>query len=180
VAWQKERSHERPSVEQGRRKNQTRNNFQEEPENYERSERDNGYARKALMEPGTEISRRSYVLEERGNRLDLQENHGTGVLEASIRNFKRNTKKEELVLVEGSAPSQTKEETACRAGVGIVEAPAPNDRKRERSSQQGAARDERPQEGSGCSGWRTGNGREGNTEPGKRTLQAQPSEEKER
>jgi hypothetical protein len=59
-------------------------------------------------------------------------------LEANIRNFKRDTKKVGLVLVERSAPTKTEKEMAGRAGAGNVEAPAPNDterKKKERKQQ---------------------------------------------
>jgi hypothetical protein len=41
---------------------------------------------------------------------DLQANHRTGVREASIRNFQRDTKNEGLVTVNGSIPSEMEEE----------------------------------------------------------------------
>jgi hypothetical protein len=79
--------------------------------------------------------------------------------------------------VEESTLSETKE-TAGKAGAGIVEASA-HDRKREGRPYQGAARDECPQGGSGCSGWRRDNGKERKHRARKKkTFQAQPSEEK--
>jgi hypothetical protein len=57
-------------------------------------------------------------------------------------------KKEGLVLVERSTPSNMKKEMAGGAGAGIVEAWAPNDRERERDREResilsGVAQDER-------------------------------------
>jgi hypothetical protein len=77
--------------------------------------------------------------------------------------FKRDMKKEGMVLVERSTTSENKE-PAGRAEAGNVEAPAPSDNERKKKKKktttlkdltepyQGVARDERPQGRSGCSG----------------------------
>jgi hypothetical protein len=78
--------------------------------------------------------------------------------------------------VDPSGGGGEKKKPAGRVEAGIAEALDPNDRKREKNYQ-GATQDERPQGGSACSGWRTDNRKEANTEPRKiKTLQAQPTE----
>jgi hypothetical protein len=64
----------------------------------------------------------------------------------------------------GVDPHQNETRTVQRGGAGNVEAPAPTTTKRTDRTLSGAARDERPQGGSACSGRRINNGKERNTE----------------
>jgi hypothetical protein len=60
------------------------------------------------------------------NRGVQQEGFRTGVPEASKQDVQRNTKNQELGLVEGSTSSKMEKKTAYRAKASNVEMPAPN------------------------------------------------------
>jgi hypothetical protein len=65
-------------------------------------------------------------------------------------------------LWRGRPPPKRGGKTSHREGASNVEALVPTTTERIDMTLSGVARDERPQRGSGCSGWRTNNGKERN------------------
>jgi hypothetical protein len=77
------------------------------------------------MEPGTETSRSSCVLETRGQPGESTGNPLDWKLGSKLPDVLLGFKESKMVLVKGSTPSKKKKKPAHRGGAGNIEAPAP-------------------------------------------------------